>query len=71
MYRSIILAKGGRYWVYQYLFAKSDRANIDARELCELRMLAKAYGNLIISGLDQLLKVKQLLEICDGHKESI
>jgi len=23
-YRSIIVAKGGRYWVYAYLFAKND-----------------------------------------------
>ncbi len=32
-YRSIILARGGDYWVYQYLFAKQDRANIDEDEL--------------------------------------
>jgi len=32
-YRSIILAKGGDFWVYEYLFAKKDRANIDAAEL--------------------------------------
>lgn len=25
MHRSIIVAKGGRYWIYQYLFAKKDR----------------------------------------------
>lgn len=25
--RSIILAKGGRYWVYTYLFGKQDRDN--------------------------------------------
>ncbi|TIO91098.1 MAG: type II toxin-antitoxin system RelE/ParE family toxin, partial [Mesorhizobium sp.] len=28
-HRSIILAKSGRFWVYEYLFAKQDRANID------------------------------------------
>lgn len=39
---SIILAKGGRYWVYEYLFAKKDRANIDDAELADFRMLAKA-----------------------------
>ena len=33
LYRSIILAKGGRYWILAYLFAKKDRANIDAAEL--------------------------------------
>jgi hypothetical protein len=32
-YRSIILAKGGRYWVFEYLFAKKDRANIADNEL--------------------------------------
>jgi hypothetical protein len=29
MHRSIILAKGGRYWVYAFLFAKKDQANIN------------------------------------------
>ncbi len=29
LHRSIILAKGGQYWIFQYLFAKNDRANID------------------------------------------
>jgi hypothetical protein len=28
-YRSIILARAGHYWVYEYLFAKQDRANIE------------------------------------------
>jgi hypothetical protein len=33
LYRSIIVAKGGRYWIYAYLFAKQDRANIEDDEL--------------------------------------
>ncbi len=45
-YRSIILAKGGRYWVYEYLFAKSDRDNIADEELIALRALAKGYAGL-------------------------
>ncbi|WP_217482537.1 type II toxin-antitoxin system RelE/ParE family toxin [Sphingomonas sp. CL5.1] len=40
-HRSIILAKFGSYWLYQYLFAKKDRANIDDDELREFRLLAK------------------------------
>ena len=28
-YRSIILARAGHYWVYEYFFAKQDRANIE------------------------------------------
>lgn len=41
MHRSIILAKFGSYWMYQYLFAKKDRANIDDEELKEFRLLGK------------------------------
>jgi hypothetical protein len=29
LHRSIILANGGKYWIYEYLFAKKDRANIE------------------------------------------
>ncbi len=71
MYRSIILARGGRYWIYQFLFAKNVQENIDEDELHNLRALAKAYGNLTLPMLEQLLKVKDLLEICDGHKAKI
>lgn len=39
-HRSIVLAKGGRHWVFAYLFAKKDRANIDADELAAFRKLA-------------------------------
>jgi hypothetical protein len=45
-YRSIILARGGDYWVYQYLFAKQDRANIDEDELILLRAAARQYARL-------------------------
>jgi len=27
-HRSIIIAKGGQYWIYTYLFVKKDRRNI-------------------------------------------
>jgi hypothetical protein len=42
-HRSIIVAKGGRYWVYAFLFAKKDRANISAAELAAFRELADLY----------------------------
>jgi hypothetical protein len=42
MRRSIILAKGGRYWIYAYLFAKKDRDNISDDELEDFRTLAKS-----------------------------
>ena len=49
MHRSIILAKGGRYWMYEYLFAKKDRDNIEDDELTAFRSLAKAYAGLTLS----------------------
>jgi hypothetical protein len=33
MFRSIVLAKAGEFWVFAYLFAKKDRANIEDDEL--------------------------------------
>ena len=68
MYRSIILAKGGRYWIYQYLFAKQDRTNIDDDELEDFRTLAKRYAALSEQQLALLLGDKDLVEIChDGQ----
>lgn len=65
LYRSIILARGGRYWVYEYLFAKQDRANIDDEELADFKLLAKAYETLTEKQVDELLRNKSWTEICD------
>ena len=67
MHRSIILAKAGRYWVYAYLFAKKDRENIDADELLGFRALAKGYAGLTDGQLAQLLRDKDLMEICHDY----
>jgi hypothetical protein len=64
MHRSIILARGGQYWIYEYLFAKKDRANIEDNELKDFRILAKAYAGLTADQLAQLLRDKDLMEIC-------
>lgn len=64
MHRSIILAKGGRYWVFEYLFAKKDRDNIADDELAGFRALAKAYAGLTERQIEQLLHDKDLMEIC-------
>jgi hypothetical protein len=45
-YRSIILARTGHYWIYEYLFAKQERANIEDDELADFRKLVKAYAVL-------------------------
>ena len=65
MHRSIVLAKGGRYWVYEYLFAKKDRENISDEELAGFRALAKVYAGLAERQIEKLLHDKDLMEICD------
>jgi hypothetical protein len=58
-YRSILLAKGAAFWVYSYLFAKKDRANIDDRELKAFRDLAKIYVGMTEGQVEA--------QIADGH----
>lgn len=66
-YRSIILTKAGTFWVYEYLFAKQDRANIDDDELVEFRKLAKAYSGLTPHQVNRLVQERDWTEICDGN----
>jgi hypothetical protein len=62
-YRSIILARGGNYWVYQYLFAKQDMANIDDGELRVLREAAKQYAKLTPAKAEQEVAEGRLIEL--------
>lgn len=70
-HRSIVLAKGRRLWVYTYLFAKKDRAKINAHGLEGFRKLAKAYDAVTDRQLSKLLADKDLTEICNGDKAKI
>ena len=69
--RAILVAKGGKYWIYEYLFAKKDRDNIESAELLAFRLLAKSYAGLTAHQLGQLLINKDLLEICHDDKTEI
>ncbi len=62
--RSIIVAKGGKYWVYAYLFAKKDKENIDDTELVEFRKLADLYQRKTDADIKKELQAKVLWEIC-------
>lgn len=62
--RSIVVAKGRRYWVYAYLFAKRDRANIEDDELKAFRKLAALYAAKTDVEIGKELKAKELVEIC-------
>jgi hypothetical protein len=68
MHRSIILAKAGQFWVYEYLFAKKDRANIDDDELVGFRKIAKSYGGLTEQKLNLLIQDGDFVEICNGNE---
>jgi len=70
-YRSIILAKGGKFWIYEYLFAKKDRANIEIDELNAFRMLANSYAGLTEKQVGQLLANGDFMEICHDDKKKI
>lgn len=67
-HRSIILAKGGCFWVYEFLFAKNDLDNIDDNELESFRALAKTYADLSEKQVEQLLKDEAFVEICNDNK---
>lgn len=67
-YRSIILSKSGKHWIYEYLFAKKDRDNIDDNELAAFRKLSSAYAALTPDQLASLCNNGDLQEICDDDK---
>lgn len=63
-YRSIIVAKGGQYCIYAYLFAKQDRANIENDELAGFRQLASLYARKTEDDIAKEMQCKELMEIC-------
>jgi hypothetical protein len=67
LYRSIIVAKGGRFWVYEYLHAKKDRSNIEDSELAKFRKLAKVYETLTDYQVDWLMQENSWMEICNDE----
>lgn len=68
LYRSIIVAKGGRYWVYEFLFAKKDRANITNAQLAGFRKLAEGYAGLTEPQVNQLIEDDAWTEICNDEQ---
>lgn len=64
--RAIILGKVGRCWVYEFLFDKQDRPDIDADELRWFRRLAKVYAGLSDDEIDRYVQAQEWEEICHG-----
>ena len=70
-HRSIVLAKGRRYWVFAYLFAKKDRDNITNAELNAFRDLAGLYERKTSAQIDLELEANELTEICDDLEDQV
>jgi hypothetical protein len=70
-YRSLVLAKSGRYWVYAFLFAKKDRANIDDRELATFRAFANLFARKTEAEIDLEMQGNELMEICRESEQEI
>ncbi|SCC91704.1 conserved hypothetical protein [Thiomonas sp. X19] len=70
-HRSIILAKGGRLWVYAYLFAKKDRSNIEDDELAGFRKLATAYSRKTDAEIQIAIHNGDLQEICHDDQTDL
>ena len=62
-HRSIVLAKGSGYWVYQFLYAKKDQSNISQADLIGFRKMAKTYEGLTELQVQYLLDTKEFMEI--------
>ena len=67
-HRSIILAKGRHYWVYQLLFAKQDQSNISQKDLIWFRAMAKTYESLNEAQVQRLLDLREFVEIHHDQK---
>ena len=67
-HRSVIIAKGRRFWIYAYLFAKKERDNIDASELTAFRALAALYVKKSEADIDTEIRVGAITEICHGNE---
>jgi len=69
LHRAIIIAKGRNFWIFEYLFAKNDRSNIESDELLAFRLLANSYAGLTKLQISQLIVNGDFLEICHDDKE--
>ncbi len=63
LYRSIIIANAGKFWVYVYLFAKQDRSDIDPDELDAFKKLAGDYSSKSLAHIEIALAQRELLEV--------
>jgi hypothetical protein len=62
-YRVIVLFKSGDRSFFVYGFAKSDRGNIDQKEMKNFKEYAKDYLGLSVKTLDEAVKKGKFIEV--------
>ncbi len=62
-HRAIILSKAKDFWIFEYIFAKNDRDNIEEAELKAFRALVKTYATLTERQTAALIENKEWIEI--------
>ena len=62
-YRVIVLFRSGERTFYVYGFAKSERDNIDEKELRNFKETAKVYFSMTVEQLEEMIKDGQLIEL--------
>lgn len=67
MHRAIVVAKGRRFWIFAYLFAKKDRANIDDAELMAFKKLAALYSQKTDDDVEREVAIGELMEVHNDH----
>ncbi|MDQ8155116.1 MAG: type II toxin-antitoxin system RelE/ParE family toxin [Gemmatimonadota bacterium] len=67
-HRAIIVGAGGGRWVYVFLFAKHDQADLTTPELVAFRKLSKHYARLSTTQWAALVDAGDLREIDCGRQ---
>lgn len=69
-YRTLLAADLREHWVYLYGFAKSERENIDEKNMRDLRQLARTYSSMSEAAARRLIAAGVLVEVSDGEQEA-
>lgn len=69
-YRALLAADFRHRWVFLYGFAKSERENIDEKNLRDLRQLAQTYNLMSEAAARRLIDAGVLMEVSDGEPET-
>lgn len=62
-HRSIVVQKVSDKWIFVFLFAKKDVANIDEDQLKKLKKLASDFGKMKQAHIDSMIEAKDLQEV--------